>query len=73
VVLCCVFRCAASAEESSITELDASVSIALIDITGVVAQIIPWNFPLWLFWKLTLPLLLETEFLNQQRVHLYQF
>tara|TARA_R110000868_G_scaffold156495_1_gene383386 strand:+ start:3049 stop:4554 length:1506 start_codon:yes stop_codon:yes gene_type:complete len=42
------------AEESSITELDAStVSIALSEPLGVVAQIIPWNFPILMaVWKL---------------------
>ena len=42
------------AEESSITELDAmTVSIALSEPLGVVAQIIPWNFPILMaVWKL---------------------
>jgi aldehyde dehydrogenase len=42
------------AEESSITELDAStVSIALSEPLGVIAQIIPWNFPILMaVWKL---------------------
>ncbi|MCP1995705.1 aldehyde dehydrogenase family protein [Flavobacterium sp. HSC-61S13] len=41
-------------EESSITELDENtVSIALEEPLGVIAQIIPWNFPLLMaFWKL---------------------
>lgn len=42
------------AEESSISELDAqTVSIALSEPLGVVAQIIPWNFPILMaVWKL---------------------
>lgn len=42
------------AEESSITELDSqTVSIALSEPLGVVAQIIPWNFPILMaVWKL---------------------
>ena len=42
------------AEESSITELDAAtVSIALSEPLGVIAQIIPWNFPILMaVWKL---------------------
>lgn len=42
------------AEESSIAELDAqTVSIALSEPIGVVAQIIPWNFPILMaVWKL---------------------
>ena len=42
------------AEESSIAELDANtVSIALSEPLGVVAQIIPWNFPILMaVWKL---------------------
>ncbi|UPT70203.1 MAG: aldehyde dehydrogenase [Flavobacterium sp. JAD_PAG50586_2] len=42
------------AEESSITELDANtVSIALSEPLGVIAQIIPWNFPILMaVWKL---------------------
>ncbi len=42
------------AEESSITELDSqTVSIALSEPIGVVAQIIPWNFPILMaVWKL---------------------
>lgn len=42
------------AEESSITELDSlNVSIALSEPLGVVAQIIPWNFPILMaIWKL---------------------
>jgi aldehyde dehydrogenase len=42
------------AEESSIAELDANtVSIALSEPLGVIAQIIPWNFPILMaVWKL---------------------
>lgn len=42
------------AEESSITELDdQTVSIALSEPLGVIAQIIPWNFPILMaVWKL---------------------
>jgi aldehyde dehydrogenase len=42
------------AEESSITELDSqTVSIALSEPLGVIAQIIPWNFPILMaVWKL---------------------
>ena len=42
------------AEESSIAELDSNtVSIALSEPLGVVAQIIPWNFPILMaVWKL---------------------
>ena len=42
------------AEESAITELDSqTVSIALSEPLGVVAQIIPWNFPILMaVWKL---------------------
>jgi aldehyde dehydrogenase len=42
------------AEESSISELDSqTVSIALSEPLGVVAQIIPWNFPILMaVWKL---------------------
>lgn len=42
------------AEESSIAELDSqTVSIALSEPLGVVAQIIPWNFPILMaVWKL---------------------
>ena len=42
------------AEESSISELDSNtVSIALSEPLGVVAQIIPWNFPILMaVWKL---------------------
>lgn len=42
------------AEESSISELNAqTVSIALSEPLGVVAQIIPWNFPILMaVWKL---------------------
>ena len=42
------------AEESSITELDfETVSIALSEPLGVIAQIIPWNFPILMaVWKL---------------------
>ena len=42
------------AEESSITELDdQTVSIALGEPLGVIAQIIPWNFPILMaVWKL---------------------
>lgn len=42
------------AEESAITELDAlTVSIALSEPLGVIAQIIPWNFPILMaVWKL---------------------
>ncbi|MFV8327083.1 aldehyde dehydrogenase family protein [Flavobacterium sp. ZS1P14] len=42
------------AEESSIAELDSqTVSIALSEPLGVIAQIIPWNFPILMaVWKL---------------------
>lgn len=42
------------AEESTITELDSqTVSIALSEPLGVIAQIIPWNFPILMaVWKL---------------------
>ncbi|HCQ13023.1 aldehyde dehydrogenase family protein [Flavobacterium sp.] len=42
------------AEESTIAELDANtVSIALSEPLGVIAQIIPWNFPILMaVWKL---------------------
>ena len=42
------------AEESSIAELDSqTVSIALSEPLGVIAQIIPWNFPILMaIWKL---------------------
>lgn len=42
------------AEESSIAELDSNtVSIALSEPLGVIAQIIPWNFPILMaVWKL---------------------
>ncbi|MFC6096358.1 aldehyde dehydrogenase family protein [Flavobacterium qiangtangense] len=42
------------AEESSIAELDSNtVSIALSEALGVIAQIIPWNFPILMaVWKL---------------------
>lgn len=42
------------AEESSIAELDANtVSISLSEPLGVIAQIIPWNFPILMaVWKL---------------------
>jgi aldehyde dehydrogenase len=42
------------AEESSISELDSNtVSIALNEPLGVIAQIIPWNFPILMaVWKL---------------------
>lgn len=42
------------AEESSITELDSNtVSISLSEPLGVIAQIIPWNFPILMaVWKL---------------------
>lgn len=42
------------AEESSIAELDSNtVSVALSEPLGVVAQIIPWNFPILMaVWKL---------------------
>ena len=42
------------AEESSISELDSqTVSIALNEPLGVIAQIIPWNFPILMaVWKL---------------------
>ncbi len=42
------------AEESSISELDSqTVSIALSEPLGVIAQIIPWNFPILMaVWKL---------------------
>lgn len=42
------------AEESSIVELDSqSVSIALSEPLGVIAQIIPWNFPILMaVWKI---------------------
>jgi aldehyde dehydrogenase len=47
----CVFRALQAsvirAEESSIAELDSqTVTIALSEPLGVIAQIIPWNFPI---------------------------
>lgn len=48
------FAAVIRAEESSIAELDANtVSIALSEPLGVIAQIIPWNFPILMaVWKL---------------------
>jgi aldehyde dehydrogenase len=62
--------------EESITELDATtVSIALSEPLGVVAQIIPWNFPyINGSWKLAPALAAgNTVVLKPARVRRYPF
>jgi aldehyde dehydrogenase len=51
------------AEESSIAELDSqTVTIALSEPLGVIAQIIPWNFPILMaIWKLAPALAAEIQ------------